>query len=126
MELACFTVSALASLTFALPTPMAVRLIAVAVFGFAAGPIYVFGTGRLFSVGANDPGVAGLGAFASGVSIAIGPVIVGVLSDKTTWQSAALFFPVMCTVGAAWTLVSNLEPFGAGSIKNVSLHTDGF
>lgn len=125
MEFICYAVGAVASLAFALPTPMTVRLLAVAVFGFAVGPIYVFGTGRMFLVGDNDPGVAGLGAFASGVSIAIGPVVVGVLSDLTTWQSAALFFPVMCTVGATWSLLSDLEAFGAASTKNISLHADG-
>jgi predicted MFS family arabinose efflux permease len=112
LELFCYAGGAISSLLFALPLPLPLRLAGVIGFGFSSGPVYVFGTGRMFRTGNNDPGVAGLGALASGVAIAIGPVLLGVLSDNQGWLAAALFFPIMCAVGGLWTLQSNLEPFG--------------
>jgi MFS transporter, CP family, cyanate transporter len=112
LEAFCYAGCAVSSLLFALPLPTPVRLAGVIGYGFCSGPVYVFGTGRMFRTGNNDPGVAGLGALASGVAIAFGPVILGVLSDNRGWLAAALFFPIMCAVGGLWTLRSSLEPFG--------------
>jgi MFS transporter, CP family, cyanate transporter len=115
LELFCYAGGALSSLLFALPLPLPLRFAGVIGFGFSSGPVYVFGTGRMFRTGNNDPGVAGLGALASGVAIAIGPVLLGVLSDSQGWLAAALVFPVMCAFGGLWTLRSTLEPFGKAS-----------
>jgi predicted MFS family arabinose efflux permease len=112
LELFCYSGGALSSLLFALPVPTPFRLAGVVGFGFCSGPVYVFGTGRMFRAGNNDPGVAGLGALASGVAISSGPVLLGVLSDSRGWLTAALVFPIMCAVGGLWTLRSTLEPFG--------------
>jgi predicted MFS family arabinose efflux permease len=111
LELACYCGSAASSLLLALPAPLPVRLLAVGTFGAFTGPLYVFGTGRMFHVGNNDPGIAGLGALASGIGITVGPIAVGVLSDLGGWATAAMYFPLLCAIGGLWTFRSQLGAF---------------
>jgi MFS family permease len=108
----CYLGTVVAGLLVALPVGVALNAVGVALYGFSAGPLYVFGMGRLFRIGNNDPALAGLGALASGISITIGPPLLGILADATNWRIVAFVFPILGAIGCMWTLRSSLPCFG--------------
>jgi predicted MFS family arabinose efflux permease len=100
LEACCFGIVMLGSSSLLLTHSLAAMLTAIAVTAFGFGPMYPLGVDRLFvnahAVGVRDDhSISALAALSSGVAVTVGPVFVGVLSDRFALQQAMFFTPAI-------------------------------
>lgn len=76
------------------------KVVALALVGFAAGPLYTTSMDRLYAVApdADAQGLGALGALASGAAVTTAPLALGVIADIVGLQLAVLIVPVLAGV----------------------------
>ena len=82
---------------------LAVRVVGLAVVGFAGAPLYPLTVDRLYrrADGVVDSDSLGaIGALASGAAVTIGPLALGLLADRVGLDRAILIIPALSVLGA--------------------------
>jgi MFS family permease len=98
-----FAVAATGGFLLLVPS-LPVRVLAFAIVGLGAGPVYPLLVDRLFSVvGSDEPGVGVAAALASGTAITFGPLAIGVLADVVGLRIGIAVIPVLAVVGLVAT-----------------------
>lgn len=82
---------------------LSVRVLGLVIAGLGTGPIYPLAVERLYArVDADTVSLGALTAFASGVAITLGPLMLGIVADIVGLRSAVLLVTVLALVGI-WT-----------------------
>jgi MFS family permease len=82
---------------------LSVRVLGLVIAGLGTGPIYPLAVERLYTrVDADTVSLGALTAFASGVAITLGPLMLGIVADIVGLRSAVLLVTVLALVGI-WT-----------------------
>jgi MFS transporter, CP family, cyanate transporter len=79
------------------------RVVMLAVTGFAGGALYPLLVDRLYQSAGSEVDSSSLGAIsalASGVAVTVGPLTTGVIADIVSLRWGLLFVPVLAIVGA--------------------------